>query len=154
MFVCLKNIFAVEAFDDIILRDYAALHTEYQDIFRYVAAMENAGVRVHRQLVIRLLGISAMEIKNVLTNLRDIVSEYDIDENKHIYGWQCRHAVISSIITKFKFSDISQVIALFDLVIDNIAPTYAIEIRTIRELCNLETGLSRIPNKEEQNRRP
>lgn len=152
MFVCLKNIFGVEAFDDIILRDYAELDTDYQDVFRYVAAMENAGVRVHRQLVIRLLGVQADSVAGTLRHLRDIVMEYDVDDRNHIYAWRCRHPVISEIISRYKFADTKHVIDLFDRVIDNISPTYDIEIRTIRELCNLANGLSRIPNREEQNR--
>ncbi|MEY9780556.1 SIR2 family protein [Sinorhizobium fredii] len=152
MFVCLKNIFAIEAFDDIILREYAELQEGDREVYRYVAAMENAGVRVHRQLVIRLLGISSQYVQQVLLNLRDIISEYDIDQAKGIYGWHCRHPVIAEIITRFKFNDLDSITALFDRVIDNISPTYDVEIRTIRELCNLESGIARIPDREEQNR--
>lgn len=48
MFVCLKNIFASEKFDDIVLREYAHIAPQYQDIYRVVAAMESSGIRVHR----------------------------------------------------------------------------------------------------------
>ena len=152
MFVCLKNIFAIDAFDDIILREFAGLSPDDQEVYRYVAAMENAGIRVHRQLVIRLLGISSQYVPQILLNLRDIVSEYDIDEAKGIYGWNCRHAVIAEIITRFKFNELESIVALFDRVIDNISPTYDIEIRTIRELCNVESGIARIPDRDVQNR--
>ena len=152
MFVCLKNIFASEAFDDIVLREYAGLGQADQEIYRNVAAMETAGVRVHRQLVIRLLGLAADSIPKVLENLSEIVDEYSIDERYGIYGWRCRHPVISEIITKYKYKDIDQIIHLFENVIDNISPTYEIEIRTLRELCNLQGGLSRIQDKGVQNR--
>jgi hypothetical protein len=152
MFVCLKSIFASESFDDIILREYAGLEPHLQDIYRYVAAMENAGVRVHRQLLVRLLRIPATTIAASLEGLTDIVAEYTIDKKQGIYGWQTRHAVIADIIARFKFSDISKVIELLELVIDNLRPTYDIEVRTIRELCNYETGIPRIPDKETQNR--
>lgn len=152
MFVCLKNIFAVEAFDDIILREFAELEQADQEIYRYVAAMENAGVRVHRQLVIRLLGIGAEYVGKALTSLSDIIHEYDIDERKGIYGWRCRHVVISDIVTRFKFKDTDAIVSLFDRVIDNLSPTYEIEIRTIRELCNIQTGIARIADKNIQNR--
>ena len=36
--------------------------------------------------------------------------------------------------------------------IDCISPTFDIELRSIRELCNIETGLPRIPDKNVQNR--
>lgn len=152
MFVCLKNIFAVEAFDDIILREFADLGEAEQGVYRYVAAMENAGIRVHRQLVIRLLGIQAEYIEKLLTSLSDIIHEYNIDDRKGIFGWRCRHLVISDIITKFKFKDLEAIIDLFDKVIDNLSPAYEVEIRTIRELCNVQTGIARIPDKEVQNR--
>ena len=151
-FVCLKNIFATESLDDIILREFASLEYVYQEIYRHVAALENAGVRVHRQLVIRLLGIQADTISAALTQLTDIIHEYDVDVKEGIFGWQSRHSVIAAIITKYKFSDLSKTVQLFERVIDSLHPTFDIEIRTIRDLCNVETGLPRIPDKDTQNR--
>ena len=151
-FVCLKNVFASEKFDDIILREYANLAPEVQEVYKLVAAMESSGIKVHRQLIIRLLGIPADYIGSILTNLTDIINEYPIDERQGIYGWRGRHGVIVSILTKYKFPEIDAIIDLFEKVIDSISPTYDIEIRTIRELCNLETGLSRIGDKSIQNR--
>ena len=151
-FVCFKNIFSSEKFDDIILREYANLSVEYQDIYRVVAAMESSGIRVHRQLVIRLLGIPAATVAAALSNLTDIIHEYVISEREGLYGWRGRHTVIVSLLTKYKFHQIEQIIKLFEDVIDSISPTFDIEIRTIRELCNVETGLPRIPDKNVQNR--
>jgi len=152
MFVCLKNIFANDKFDDIMLQEYADLEQPLQDIYRNVAAMETAGIRVHRQLIIRLLGIEAASIEPVLKSLTDIITEYNIDENLGIYGWRCRHPVIAGIVTKYKFSDINKTLELFEKVIKNISPTYDIEIRSLRELCNMETGIARIPDKNIQNK--
>jgi hypothetical protein len=152
MFVCLKNIFANDNFDDIMLKEYADLAPPLQDVYRYVAAMETAGIRVHRQLIIRLLGINAASVAPMLDNLTEIITEYNLDEPKGIFGWRCRHPVIAGIVTKYKFSDIDKTIALFESVISNISPTYDVEIRSLRELCNVETGISRIPDKNVQNR--
>lgn len=103
MFVCLKSIFASESFDDIILREYAHLEDMHQDIYRYVAAMENSGVRVHRQLLIRILGIPTSTIAAALENLTDIIHENAVDEKEGIYTWHTRHAVIAAIVTQYKF---------------------------------------------------
>ena len=81
----------------------------------------------------------------------DIVTEYDVNPREGIYGWKVRHDVIAAIIAKYKFHNIAQQIDLFTKVIDNISPTYDIEVRTIRELCNTETGLPCIPDKNVQN---
>ena len=152
MFVCLKNIFATEKFDDIVLREFNELGPDYQDIYRTVAAMETVGIRVHRQLVVRLLGIPANAISALLGHLADIVNEYDISERDSIFGWQTRHNVIANIITKYKFYDVDEMIRLFEKVIDNLSVSYEIERRTINEICNLETGLARIPDRDTQNR--
>ena len=151
-FVCLKNVFSSEKFDDIILREYASLQPDYQEIYRLVAAMESSGIRVHRQLVIRLLGIPALNIAAALSNLTDIIHEYVISEREGIFGWRGRHNVIVTILTKYKFHETSKIVDLFESVIDSISPTYDIEVRTIRELCNVESGLPRIPDKDIQNR--
>jgi hypothetical protein len=88
----------------------------------------------------------------VLLNLADIINEYDISVRHGIYGWRVRHAVIADIVTKYKFHDVAEFIALFEQVIDNLSPTYEIEVRTINEICNFDTGLARIPDRQVQNR--
>lgn len=150
-FVCLKNIFASERFDEIILREYAGLSEPLQEIYKLVAAMENAGIRVHRQFVVRFLGIAAQNITTVLHQLEDIIAEYTIDGREAIYGWRGRHPVIVEIVARYKFNDVEKLIDLFSRAIDNISPTYEVEVRSMRDLCNLETGIPRIPDKSVQN---
>lgn len=151
MFVCLKNIFSSDKLDDIILREYAALDEPSRDTYRFVAALESAGVRVHRQLVIRLLGISAAYVAAALVRLQDIIEEETQNEREGIYVWRGRHKVIMNIIAQHKYYDTEKRFDLFKKVIEGISPTYDIEIRTIRELCNIETGLSTILDKRDQN---
>ena len=152
MFVCMRNIFASESFDNIILREFAELQEPYQDVYRLVAALENAGVKVHRQLIIRLLGIPMQSTMALLENMTDIVSEYTINEKRHIYGWQGRHPVISAIIARYKYGEADKLIALYDQVIDSAAPSYDIEVRSLIELCNVYTGIPKLPDKSVQNR--
>lgn len=151
-FVCMKNIFATSKFDDIILREFADLESRDQEIYRLVAAMEHFGIRVHRQLVVRLAGISANKITDVLDSLIDLIHEYDVSEKQGVYGWKVRHSVIAGIIAKYKFAEQDDKLRLFENVIDNISPTYDIERRTINEICNIDTGLPSIGDKGVQNR--
>ena len=151
-FVCLRNIFATEKFDDIILREYAQLGTADQEIYRLVAAMQHAGVRVHRQLVIRLTNIAADMVQSALNNLVDVITEYDVSTRFGVFGWKVRHGVIASIIAKYKFADPAAMLELFERVIANISPTYEIEKHTINEICNVDTGLPSIADKDVQNR--
>lgn len=151
-FVCLKNIFASEQFDDIVLREFAELNENLQEIYRIVSAMETAGVNVHRQLVVRLLGIPAEAVSASLANLVDIIHEYTISEREGIYGWKGRHPVITDIITKYKMPDEQEYYKLFEKVIDNIIPTYDVEIRTIKQLCSFDSGISRFPDKHIRNK--
>jgi len=151
-FVCLKNIFASEQFDDIVLREFAELDVNLQEIYRLVSAMESAGVNVHRQLVIRLLGIPTEAVAASLANLVDIIHEYTISQREGIYGWKGRHPVITDIITKYKMPDEKEYYKLFETVIDNIIPTYDVEIRTIKQLCSFESGISRFPDKHMRNK--
>lgn len=151
MFVCLKNIFSTEKLDDIMLREYAGLDTASQEVYRVVAAMESAGVRVHRQLVIRLLGIQADTIAGLLDRLTDIITEYTEDDRLGIYAWRGRHEVIMSIIANHKYYDTQKKFTLFGHVIDAIQPSYDIEIKTIRGLCDADSGISTIPDRRDQN---
>lgn len=151
MFVCLKNIFSSDKLDDIILREYATLDPNLQDIYKVVAAMEWAGVRVHRQLIIRLLGIPAMQVAAILVGLSDIIHEQTVDSREGVYAWKGRHVVIMGIIAEHKYYHEHTRFDLFKKVIELISPTYDIEIRTIRELCNVETGLSTISDRRQQN---
>ena len=152
MFVCLKNIFASEKFDDIVLREYATLEPQYQEIYKVVAALESSGVRVHRQLIIRLLGIDMTTIASVLSNLAGIVKEYTVSERNGIYCWRGRHGVIMDIIAEYKFAETENFFDLYKRVIDALNPTYEIEIRTLRELSTVNNGIRRLPDREQQNR--
>jgi hypothetical protein len=151
MFVCLKNIFASEKFDDIILREFAGLPNSAQGVYRVVAAMEYAGVRVHRQLVIRLLGFRADAVPAILSELEDIIHEETINEREGVYAWYGRHKVIMGIIADHKYYKDEDRFKLFSLIIDNIQPTYDIELKTIDELCSVETGLATITDRKNQN---
>lgn len=152
MFVCLKNIFASEKFDDILLREYASLAPEYQEIYKIVAALESSGVRVHRQLIIRLLEIDMTTIRTVLDHLDGIVREYTINEHDGIYGWRGRHETIMGIIAEYKFADSENYFELYERVISALNPIYEIEVRTLRELCSISTGIRRITDRRMQNR--
>lgn len=151
MFVCLKNIFASEKFDDIILREYASLDAAHQEIYKIVAALESAGIKVHRQFVIRLLGIPAEQVSAALAGLTDIVHEYTINEREGLYGWRSRHQIIASIVARYKYPQVAQLVELFALVIDHLSPTYDLEVLSMRELCNVDSGIPIIPEKAVQN---
>lgn len=151
MFVCMRNIFASDKYDDIILREYGELIPSAQDVYKYVAAMETSGVRVHRQLVMRILSISAASVQSILESLTDIINEHAVNAKEGIYAWRVRHPVIANIVSSYKFNEKEKIIELFNRVLDNISPTYDIEIRTIRELCAFDSGISIIPEKVTQN---
>lgn len=150
-FVCMKNIFANDSFDTIILREFSSISPEYQSVYKVICALESFGVRVHRQLVVRLLQITAQDIGLVLENLEGLVDEYQINHRESIFGWSGRHPVISEIISKHKFSGQEEIFGLLKQVISKISPTYDIEIRTLRQLCSFEGGLSRISDVSSQN---
>lgn len=150
-FVCLKNIFASEKFDDIILREYAELDETNREIYRIVAALESAGVNVHRQLVIRLLSIPAGNITATLEHLADIIHERLVGEKYGIYSWQGRHPVIADIITKYKMDDEQEYFKLFDQTIECIIPTYDIEIKSLKQMCSFDLGIGRLSDKHRQN---
>jgi len=147
----LKNIFATESFDDIILREYAELDEDLQDIYKLVAALSHAGVIVHRQLVIRILQVEANEISSVLTRLSGIIHEYKINEREGIFGWKGRHSVIMGIIAEYKMSSKEKYRELLERVIDHLLPTYDIEVRTITQLCAFETGVNMFSDKHVRN---
>lgn len=150
-FVCLKSIFASESFDDILLREFASLDDVHQDVYRHVAAIQSAGIRVHRQLIIRVLGIPADAISACLTHLAGIIDETTINAGEGLYGWQGRHPVIVAIIARYKFPDIDARVKLFRKVVENVAPTYPIEVRSLVEFCGSDSGLRSIPDRVLQN---
>lgn len=151
MFVCLKNIFGFESLDDIILTDYAAMDQDLQDIYKVVAAMEASNIRVHRQLVMRILGIRADFIQAIVTRLTGIVTEYTVSEDDGIYAWRGRHPIISGIILKHKYNTQDELFDLYGRVIDFVNPSYEIERMTIDELCDPSEGIGRITDRARQN---
>lgn len=151
MFVCMKNIFGFDKLDDIILREYTEIDDNLQNVYRTVAAMEASQIKVHRQLVMRVLGIKSGYVDGILTMLKDIIEEYTVDDKNGIYAWRGRHPVISEIILKYKYSEDERLFNLYSNVIDFINPTYEIEQLTIREMCDVREGVGRLKDRTKQN---
>jgi hypothetical protein len=151
MFVCLKNIFGFAALDDIILRDYGLLEERLQGVYKVVAAMEASNVRVHRQLIMRVLGIPANVLAGLLAELDGTVTEYTVDEANGIYAWRGRHKVISEILLKYKYHEEDQLFDLYKRVISQVNPSYQIERLTVDELCDPNAGIGRINDRKRQN---
>jgi hypothetical protein len=148
MYVALKNIFGTEALDDILLREYAHLSEAHQEVYRSVAALEAAGTRVHRQLVLRLSGVRADLLAGLLAILEGLVDEYDIAPEDGIFGWRTRHEVVARTIARYKFADQVELVKLFEDVIDASNPAIYIERRTLNDLCNAEYGIRRVAAEE------
>lgn len=141
MFVCLKNIFESDSLDMILLREYNELDEPVQDYYRYVAALESVGARVHRQLVLRLLNLPADRVGSILESLSGIVDESVVSERDGVYAWATRHLVIARKIAEYKFSSLPELISLFEKIIDSANPTVAMELQTLRSICDTETGI-------------
>lgn len=151
MFVCLKNIFASEAFDDIILREFAELNDDYQELYRRISGMEAAGIRVHRQFVLRTVHIQPNQIERVLSDLEGLIEERTISDRHGIYTWSVRHGIIAEIVSKYKISDGEDFYNLLETAVDNLNPTYEIELKSMDEICSPRGGFGRVPNKNKQN---
>ncbi len=141
MFVCMKNIFAFQGIDTIILEEFASLHSDMQDIYKLVAGMQSIGTKVHRELVRRLTGLEAENVSRVLDDLEGIIEEYTVSTKDGIYGWRVRHPLIASILAKYKYSDQDELYDLFERVVVTINPAYRFEAQSIIEMCDLETGI-------------
>ncbi|MCT2084613.1 SIR2 family protein [Microbacterium enclense] len=144
MFVCMKNIFATEKLDHILLREFADLEESARDVYRNVAALQSLGAKVHRQLIIRLLGIETGALLAILDSLTGVVSEFDIDVRGGYYGWETRHREIAKTIAQYKFANQEELDRLFVSLIDAINPTIRLEVDTARSLCTEEFGIDRL----------
>lgn len=151
MFVCMKNIFGFQGIDTIILEEFASLHVDLQDVYRVVAGMQAIGARVHRELVRRLTGLEAGQVSRVLDDLEGIIEEYNVSERDGIYGWRVRHPLIASILSNYKYSNQDDLYDLFDRVVTTINPAYRFETQSINDMCDLETGITRIADRNRQN---
>lgn len=151
MYVCMKNIFASEELDFILLREYADLDEPAQEIYRNVAALDATGARVHRQLIMRTLGIDAGGLMATLTALTGIVSEYDIDPRNGLYGWETRHREIAKTIARYKFAAPADLEALFSSLIASINPSVRLEREAAKALCtDDEFGIDKLADGAKQ----
>ena len=150
MFVCLKNIFRTDSLDNILLQEYADLEEPARDVYRHVAAIQAMGGKVHRQLIMRLLGIDAGGLQSLLAGMEGVVEEYDIKHQQGLYGWTTRHDVIAGVIATYKFADQRELVQLIDRMIEGLNPTNYIELETARSIAATEMGIPRIGDREQQ----
>jgi hypothetical protein len=144
MFVCMKNMFAYDSFDIILLREYGELSEEHRDIYRHVSALHAAGIDVHRQLILRLLNIDVNSLAATLSALDGLVEEVDHSTYHGIYVWRLRHRAIAEIITRYKFADADEFSELIKRVANCINPAFHIELRSVNELCNSDFGIKAV----------
>lgn len=145
MYVCMKNIFASEELDFILLREYADLEPSAQEIYRNVAALDATGARVHRQLIMRTLGVEAGGLMAILTALTGIVSEYDIAPGDGLFGWETRHREVAKTIARYKFAAPADLETLFTSLIDSINPSVRLEREAAKALCtDVEFGIDKL----------
>lgn len=150
MYVCLKNIFHTDQLDEILLREFADLDEDAQAVYRHVAAVQSMGGKVHRQLIMRLLGLDANGLNNLLERMADVVSEYDISVRRGLYGWTARHDLIAQVISTYKFSDQDELRTLLERLIDGLNPTEYLELETARSIAGNDMGIPRLANREHQ----
>lgn len=150
MYVCLKNVFGFEELDDILLGEFKQLDYEPQEVYRYVCAIQAMGGRVHRQLIVRLLGVESDRIASLLDRLEGVVSESEVDRHRGLYGWSARHDVIASVIATYKFGDPEEQKDLLQHLINGLNPTVWMEMETANALATSEMGIDRLPSHEDQ----
>lgn len=150
MYVCLKNVFGFEELDDILLKEFKELAPDLQDIYRYVCAIQAMGGKVHRQLIVRLLGIDAGQLMARLNDLDGIVLEHEINRERGIYGWSSRHDVIATKIAEYKFGDPQEQRELLRDLISGLNPTVWVELETANAMATSPMGIDRLPDAVDQ----
>ena len=146
MFVCLKALFSSESLDDIILSEFSALEHPYQDVYRLTCALEAASSSPHRQMILRLSGLSLNLIAASLEVLEGLVFESDRSASPGIFLWKSRHEVIAKIISTYKFGNPDDLYSLLKQAIESANPTFHEEVKMLREMCNSERGVRGIPD--------
>lgn len=150
MFVCLKNIFANDNLDNILLHEFFELSDESQEVYRYVAAVQSMGGYVHRQLIMRIMGIGATGLDDLLNQLDGIVAEHVIDNRQGVYGWRTRHDVIAETIAKWKFADQNDLYELLESLIRTFNPQVRIELETALAIATNDAGIHRLTDTKDQ----
>lgn len=150
MFVCLKNIFETTSLDQIILKEHNELSPELQNLYRHVAALEAAGLQVHRQLIIRLLGIEAEHLRDILAQMDGLIHERDLIAREGIYLWETRHRTIAELLTQYKYAEPAEYLNLLQRVCDGLNPAFPVELDSVSELCSAEYGIQRVANREDR----
>lgn len=144
MFVCLKNIFANDNLDEILLGEYKTLSQQAQDVYRHVAAIQAFGGQVHRQLIVRTLNVEASSIDGLLSQLEGIILEYDVEPKNGIFGWKVRHDVIATVIAKWKFAAQDELYDLLNRLILSLNPTQKLEMETAMAIAGDENAIAKL----------
>jgi hypothetical protein len=152
MFVALKYLFSTDALDTILLKEFAELPEDLQDIYRVVSGLEAAGARVHRQLVLRLLQLRADLLAGCLATLGGLIEEFEISVQSGLYGWRTRHEVIAKIVARYKFADQDALERVLGDVIEALNPTVFLERATASAICTSDFGISRLENSRARRR--
>lgn len=150
-FVAMKYLFNKESIDQIILKEFAQLDEDCQDIYKLVAFLESSGAEVHRQMVLRLVHFAVSDLMDKLKILDGIIFETSPNKkNSDIYLWRTRHSVIANIVSKVKFFHPNETEELVRKLIRTSNPTHYIERKTLVNLCQRNSGIYKIPDPQKR----
>ena len=143
MFVCLKALFSSGTpLTTSLLNEFASLDQPFQEIYRLTCALEAAGSVPHRQMILRLSGLSLDLISASLDVLEGLISEAERTISPGIFLWKSRHEIIARIISTYKYSDPDELYRLLNSAIATANPTYHEEVKMLRDMCNSDRGNS------------
>lgn len=148
MFVALRYLSDSESVDTIVLAESARLDETARQLYETVSLLQSAGARVHRQLVLRVLGIESYQIAFLLEVLSGLLFEKEVDTRLGIYGWQVRHDVIAGIIADARFHDEERRFDVLDRTIDALSPTIFLEGESVGAMCNADGGIKKLEKRE------
>lgn len=157
LFVSLKYLFERKSLDEIILKEFDQLGREQpsgfpvdiRGLYEMVCFLETIGVHVHRQMVLRLVGLEAGLIAEALKLLDGIVFEQERDALvEGIYIWRTRHPRIARIIAESKFSA-SRRYETIKAVVKSINSASKVERQFCSQLCNSDLGIESLGSEKQ-----
>lgn len=149
MFVCLKNVFATDELDTILLRELNGLTDRHREVYRTVALLEAALGTPHRQMVLRLYAMDHGQLQTLLDELQGLVVETEISPSEGVYSWTTRHPVIARTIARYESTGAAH-LEFMQQVVANMNPSIRLELVAVREICNSEFGINAVPRAEDR----
>jgi len=146
MFVALKYCFPGTSLDEIVLREFADLPEDVQEVYKIACLLEATYAHASRQIILEVLGLDWTYISTITDRSRGVLDQRLVDAREGLWVWRTRHPVIAQVIARFKYgaNNEDELYYVLRKIVEALNAAMLLDRYIVPNLCDSEFAIGRL----------